>query len=132
MIERDERWHLAEPGTVVEAGQPFRLEPDDPGKPIKEYRQGLSMQWTVWMEDVPTYVDSSWRPPLELPTAPTWGIALVKPYRDSHKTRWETGRCVDDGRYFRISGAAYSRDPEALLDFIPLTDEQVARIEAAQ
>jgi hypothetical protein len=68
------------------------------------------------------------RPPLELPTEPTWGIAI----RSHNNGYAEAGQFweVDDGiRYANrgITGTIYRRSDVS--DFIPLTDEQVKRIE---
>jgi hypothetical protein len=126
MSDRHPKWQRVEPGTVIPAGQPYRVEQvtcnyEFPGK---------RSDMTVPFYRGSTYfVDSSWKPPLELPTEPTWGIALV--IRPGGPPEW----LVDEWRWahglFRAGDYIGLLGSEVRL-FIPFTDEQVARIEAAR
>lgn len=66
------------------------------------------------------------KPPLELPTEPTWGIA-VNVNGPAVGTTWQLNK---RGRF--IGGRWYAWDPAHIIDFIALTPEQVERIEAAR
>lgn len=63
--ERHPNWQPVEPGQVIPAGQPYRVV----------YANGIDYAQDAGGSTDGTYVevDSSWRPPLELPTEPTWG-----------------------------------------------------------
>lgn len=145
MSDRHEKWVRVEPGHVIPAGQPYRMEFAEDGfqkvtATATEYvateDRGIGNGAAMW------FVDSSWRPPLDLPTEPTWGIAVVREtdhlcntsYEDwildlwsvkSHQFRSEPsliGKHTSNG--YALDGT--------VLDFVPLTPEQVARIEAAR
>jgi hypothetical protein len=64
------------------------------------------------------------RPPLELPTEPTWGIAVGR------FSGGVLGKWCSDGE--RVGSATELWSNTDVLDFIPLTDEQVKRIEGAR
>lgn len=128
MSDRHPKWQRVERGTVIPAGQPYRLEWNH------GVRAGCRATELVTTTDYPVggeagsvFVDSSWRPPLELPTEPTWGIAVHSDGRGIWLDKWESS--AD-----RIRGTSRNGDLliEILNDFIPLTDEQVARIEASR
>lgn len=71
MSDRHEKWVRVEPGTVIPAGQPYRVEYTIGGANEtrgRDYGEGY-----VVPDDPERYthfVDSSWRPPLNLPTEP--------------------------------------------------------------
>lgn len=130
MSDRHPKWVRVEPGTVIPAGQPYRVEYVDsaqaheyPGHRNPKVANETAGPFEAW------FVDSSWKPPLDLPTEPTWGIAVHQ----------DCGNCV--GRWRLSERGNYLRKPtgqtseilvSGVLDFIPLTDEQVQRIEAAR
>lgn len=117
MSDRHERWTPVEPGTVIPAGQPYRV--------VFEDQSAIDFKVTDGGGDV--FVDSSWKPPLVLPTEPTWGIALSS-NGNIGLAKWalaRDGKLIDSHQW---GGWSVSM----VTDFIPLTDEQVARIEAAR
>jgi hypothetical protein len=133
MSDRHPKWQRVEPGTVIPAGQPYRVENEDgyhneyPGRPFADVYYDRDELMTG------LFVDSSWTPPLDLPTEPTWGIAVhvdaAGEVNSTHNTaKWWLS---DAGQVLRRDtriGVSVDR----VLDFIPLTPEQVARIEAAR
>lgn len=125
-MERHEKWQKVEAGTVIPAGQPYRIEPRDPEMDIRERRTGNSIQWTFQPanDNYEYFFDSLWRPPLELPTEPTWGIVVRRNKHGAIRVQWADGRL--SGPYF--AGFKVNQ----ILDFIEPTPEQVARIEAAR
>lgn len=129
MSDRHEKWVKVEPGTVIPAGQPYRVEWTT-GRDEKEHAEenpGSEVNWkpSRLRENQRWFVDSSWRPPLDLPTEPMWGIAVnVNGYAVGQE--W----CVNGPRL--TSSDNYCWDVAKVLDFIPLTDEQVKRIKAAR
>lgn len=126
MSDRHPKWQRVEPGTVIPAGQPYRIEYQSPGLTAGEYvptrPETVDGRYGGW------FVDSSWKPPLVLPNEPTWGIAVNALVPRQRLGRWSIrGDCFSDHRSW------WSPIPvEQVTDFIPLTDEQVARIEAAR
>jgi hypothetical protein len=71
--DRHPKWQRVPPGTVIPAGQPYRvdwIEGDGAHeyRPAKEAFQPLAHP--DHSEGAEWFVDSSWRPPLELPTTP--------------------------------------------------------------
>jgi hypothetical protein len=124
MSDRHEKWTPVAPGTVIPAGQPYRVEYED-GR-AHEYPGGEKE--VVWYEpaedDTGVFVDSLWKPPLVLPTEPTWGVLVHEDPRNGQVTVGE----------FHLSSIGFfgGKDAKNVLDFIPHTAEQVARIEAAR
>lgn len=124
MSDRHPKWRRVEPGTVIPAGQPYRAEHQSVAHRAEEgvhpanheVYSGSAYDW---------FVDSSWRPPLELPTEPTWGIALHTKYQPLVR-RFH----LEGDEFLTHLGGSYRA--HNVTDFIPLTDEQVERIEAAQ
>lgn len=164
--ERHEKWVRVQPGTVIPAGQPYRVE-----RP----RGGISGETCVeYVRDAPVdaldngrewFIDSSWKPPqcgemhpsndsiipcqlpphhegdhfstsgcagggfnwppLVLPTEPTWGIPIAHGC-PQNMSQWYTQasflESLDGNRLTTYN----------VTDFIPLTEEQVQRIEAAR
>jgi hypothetical protein len=132
MSDRHPKWQRVEPGTVIPAGQPYRVEYSKGDAPSSIEAQEYQSRPVEWMIPLTTsvvwFVDSSWKPLLDLPTTPTWGIAVFgraakHPFRVS---KWHQS----SGWFHKLNGGAYSR--AAVTDFIPLTPEQVARIEATR
>lgn len=127
MSDRHEKWVRVEPGTVIPAGQPYRIEYGN-GTAF-EYGSGCLVEVTAVShgrtED--WFIDSSWKPPLVLPTEPTWGIAVHIGGR-RHFGEW---RVVAETS-FSCTGFSWTWGVENIAAFIPLTPEQVARIEAAR
>jgi hypothetical protein len=88
--DRHPKWVKVEPGTVIPAGQPYRVEYSDQrpewlppgtksvdvdGNAVSVFRpveHGLFVETSRW------FVDSSWRPPLELPTTPSIIRAVIE------------------------------------------------------
>jgi hypothetical protein len=137
MSDRHEKWVRVGPGHVIPAGQSFRKEADEEHLlTAVEGRnsQGITVpKGSVWSY----FMDSSWRPPLNLPTEPTWGIAVERAGAASAVARvghWNVESAHDGEPRFRDSQPLQGRltFADRILDFIPLTDEQVARIEAAR
>lgn len=132
MSDRHPKWVRVEPGTVIPAGQPYRIEFPDSfigrfGHISDTCRESVSDKPCEIHNPENTYfIDSSWRPPLELPTEPTWGIAVLRGKHPFRVSRWS----LRNGWFFKLNGAAVCAS--AVSDFIPLTDEQVARIEQAR
>lgn len=123
MTDRHEKWTRVEPGTVIPAGQPYRREDGDEAAEgvVKGLPHGFPVpRYNDW------FVDSSWKPPLDLPTTPTWGIAVHNTF-DPGVGEWRI-----DGEEFWDHEFSKSYKTKNVIDFIPLTDEQVARIEAAR
>lgn len=117
MSDRHPKWTPVKPGTVIPAGQPYR----------KCY-EGIANSALAAGRGVE--VDSSWKPPFVLPTERTWGITFHAKFPP------EFGQWHLDGDEFwngdRSDRNAHTWRAHSILDFIPLTDEQVARIEAAR
>lgn len=128
MTDRHEKWVRVEPGHVIPAGQPMRWEYEN-GSAYECAETYCDRRITA---DMAThFVDSSWRPPLNLPTEPTWGIAVYTNKRDGgYRAYWAQKLHVEGAQLHGENGSNWSVD--SVLDFIPLTDEQVARIEAAR
>jgi hypothetical protein len=140
MSERHEKWVPVSPGTVIPAGQPYRIEfANVPGTAAHERTHHSEV--AVW-DSHEWFVDSTWKPPLDLPTEPTWGIVLNKrpDRKDGHALDFGRWAVYGDDEFaplerthrseFDTRCDVLSRD--GIADFIPLTDEQVARIEAAR
>lgn len=82
-----------------------------------------------------------WKPPLELPTEPTWGIVLSKrpDSEDQHVAdvgKWavygdEEWSPLERTHRLPLDTRCDVLSPENIAAFIPLTHEQVASIEAA-
>jgi hypothetical protein len=132
--DRHPKWQRVEPGTVIPAGQPYRIEfaNDSPCTSTEWIQVGFARE--AEGDDVEAwFVDSSWRPPLELPTEPTWGIAVRRDERPDKGA----GDVLGIGHRWWVDGEVLQGDLccwglGEILDFIPLTDEQVQRIEAAR
>lgn len=131
MSDRHPKWVRVEPGTHIEAGTPWRVEYAHAefradGQDAVEH-SGVGSDWVVPETDDVILVDSSWKPPLDLPTEPTWGLLLTK-------GSWypQCGQWRRHGIYVGRNDESLGWEHDAILDFIPLTDEQVARIEAAR
>lgn len=128
---RHPKWQRVEPGYVIPAGQPYRVERWDTtfGPRASEYVDDKPHE--VRPRDYPVFIDSSWKPPLVLPTEPTWAL-VVKPsgYVDTLEVwrdeRQEGGICY---RNAGLKGWMKLSEADAV---IPLTDEHVARIGAAR
>lgn len=72
MSDRHEKWTRVEPGTVIPAGQPIRFEyADGPDYTAMEKANKTTHDVQPGPNCTGLFVDSSWRPPLELPTAPS-------------------------------------------------------------
>lgn len=66
---RHPRWQRVEPGTVIPAGQPYRVEyPTAVGVNARECTDGSRQIVDSEYPSDAYFVDSSWRPPLDLPT----------------------------------------------------------------
>lgn len=130
--DRHEKWVPVEPGTVIPAGQPYRLEycvagGSLAGEKAYEYLSGEPDQWVLDGlydgREFAMFVDSSWKPPLDLPTEPTWGIAVdFAVGKFVGRWRREQDKFIATGWILNVSN---------IVDFIPLTIEQAARIEGA-
>lgn len=128
MSDRDEKWVAMgspfEPGK----GQPYRIEFPN-GVALENYHPGSEMMGWMQRNGEPTYlVDSSWKPPLDLPTTPTWGIAVPGDACGASLPIGDRWRVVDDA----FIGDVCSWRVSSVVEFIPLTPEQVARIEGAR
>lgn len=131
MSDRHEKWVRVEPGHVIPPGQPHAIKVDSP--------TGYGLMWGEYTlrEKVPVptndqwFVDSSWRPPLDLPIVPTWGIVTWSDSEMLHKLgKW---RLVHGGQRLEPEGEPSSwLGVSVITDFIRLTYEQVARIEGAR
>lgn len=112
MNDRHSKWQPVEPGHVIPSGQPYMFEVEDQ----------TTGDYAVPDDGRGWFVDSSWRPPLELPAEPTWGIVLsegtpriARWYRTADGTGLSTGSgCIGI---------------ESVLGFLECTPEQVARLE---
>lgn len=132
-MDRHDKWVKVEPGTVIPAGQPYAVIPGA-SSPARftwmEYGEGQPYEHKA-QGNYEFFVDSSWCPPLELPTEPTWGIAVTTDQRSDKSGVLGVGhRWWLDGD--KLQGDLCCWAVAQVLDFIPLTDEQVARIEAAR
>lgn len=133
---RHEKWVRVEPGTVIPAGQPYRVEWDGSDRqPLgtgsaAEYSEPT--QWKVreffkGYYYAGMFVDSSWSPPLELPEAPCvikaviWGGITHTLYGHFANDETQTGIVfcraadgmtvkVDDIRSFEILWTEKSND----------------------
>lgn len=134
MTDRHPKWQRVEPGHVIPAGQPMRYE--YPGSDIDAWEQTSVGRVEVTSHGA-WFVDSSWRPPLNLPETPTWGI-VVYPRNGGAQHSADIGcwQADDPDGLFRtnriLDGRFDTFSSDFVLDFIPLTAEQVARIEAAR
>lgn len=120
MTGRDKNWQPVEPGHVIPAGQPYMFEVEDQ----------TTGDYTVPDDGRQWFVDSSWRPPLELPTEPTWGIAYIPNSQHGEIVGlWQRWR--EDGQEFLTEmECGWDRWPiEQVTKFIRLTPDQVERIE---
>lgn len=142
MSDRHSKWVRVEPGTVIPAGQPYRVEyakplEDHPAQErerlvaceAREFLNGSAVARPLRDDLCVTtdwFVDSSWKPPLDLPTEPTWGIVVHKDYGNYMTGRWERRES------FLVVPRYWSVPIDNVGDFIRFTDEQVARIEAAR
>lgn len=137
MNERHEKWVHVEPGTVIPAGQPYRevykhnkgatydcVYTDPLESRAGSVVSGPSNYTSEW------FIDSTWFPPLELPTEPTWGIAVTR--LPDGRTWGEFSKwSLDlDGQCLNRGGRGNPYLAIDVLDFVELTSEQVARIEA--
>jgi hypothetical protein len=130
--DRHPKWQRVEPGTVIPAGQPYRVEYPQDGHLAGEYvssadRVAEGSESIFHTEGHEWFVDSSWRPPLELPTTPTWGMVITDGFPAPDVALFKVD---DEGRLWDFTDGGYIS--RAIRDFIPLTAEQVARIEAAR
>lgn len=131
MSDRHEKWTPVEAGYVVPKGQMYRMEvPATSAYRAAEY---VSIGFTVPQSGDEWFIDSSWRPPLVLPTEPTWGIAVCDARLDDRKplamlADWFMSPVGSPllTNHSNVGNVPTSR----VLDFIPLTDEQVLRIES--
>jgi hypothetical protein len=134
MSDRHEKWVRVGPGHTVPAGQPYRIEYEDGSASEHPNVGGVLVRRAT---DFDLFVDSSWRPPLNQPTEPTWGI-VVYPRNGGAQHSADIGcwRADDPDGLFRtnriLDGRFDTFSSDFIFDFIPLTDEQVARIEAAR
>jgi hypothetical protein len=131
--DRHPKWRRVEPGTVIPAGQPYRVE----WTSVYAHTMPdaiLASERVCNDHDMPViggedwFVDSSWKPPLVLPTEPTWGIVA---YASVSAGQLWISKFHRDGNLLRGRSGGYT-PIDQVADFIPLTDEQVARIEAAR
>jgi hypothetical protein len=78
------------------------------------------------------FVDSSWRPPLELPTEPTWGVVIFG--RDDTYLSLPRRFAVRGDHLYGVgfNGGTQNLKIETVRAFFALTDEQVTQIEAAR
>jgi hypothetical protein len=75
---RHPKWQRVEPGHVIPAGHPYRVEFDGPG--IVAHECIARSEWTVGNYEISdVFVDSSWRQPLELPTTPGSVVEAMGP-----------------------------------------------------
>jgi hypothetical protein len=136
--DRHPKWQQVPPGTVIPAGQPYRVEFNTESYPSAvEKPQGDGLEHKAVGYRKEWFVDSSWRPPLELPTEPTWGIVrhhhgnnvpsplLTKAERNEYESEFL-------GNRYGLSTSQGTIPANQIIDFIPLTDEQIKRIEAAR
>jgi hypothetical protein len=134
-MKRHKRWVPVEPGTVIPAGQPYRRE-------LHGARYINAMENTSGDRAVPVggnaewFVDSTWRPPLVLPTEPTWGIVVYPRKSESRSADIGCWQLDAAGQLMRtnrvLDGRFDTIKRDFVADFIPLTPEQTARIEAAR
>jgi hypothetical protein len=61
---RAPKWQRVEPGTVIPAGQPYRVE-HHMGSPVAQEFIWIKSETTLDLPDRDYFVDSSWRPPLD-------------------------------------------------------------------
>jgi hypothetical protein len=134
MSDRHEKWQPVEPGHVIPTGQPTMIEWD---QVLHRERYGTNILRSEYLGakdhfTVPNdpskhwFVDSSWRPPLELPTEATWGIVRY----EGSVGLWASRFFADERLLETTWGGCIGVD--RVLDFIPLTPEQVARIEQSR
>ena len=128
--DRHPKWQRVEPGTVIPAGQPYRVEHHHGSPYAQEFIWPMSEQ-RLDLPERDYFIDSSWKPPLVLPTEPTWGIVVIC---DGPTWRERLGQWALVGNGKRLREQRYFNEwrTEWVKAFIPLTDEQVARIEAAR
>lgn len=125
---RHPKWVRVEPGTLIAKGQPYRSEYSGGYAEEDHFRSDRTIPLDTSGE---YFIDSTWSPPLELPTEPTWGI-VVDP--DGHlygPYRWRFN-AIKNRFYSLPISPQYGLGLDRVADFIPLTPEQVARIEAAR
>lgn len=125
--DRHEKWVPVQPGTFIPAGQPYRAEYE---RHASEYR-GRSVDSMVppsgdW------FIDSSWRPPLELPTTPTWGWCAFRSVvgRNTGSRRVVGGLWVLDGPQFICTPVTVR--PSSIIAWIPADGETTTRIQGAR
>lgn len=123
--ERHEKWKRVSPGHTIPARQPVRYEYDEAYTLAQEFSYS---QPTEVVDGDTAFIDATWRPPLDLPTEPTWGIAIHKEWGPRVKRWVSTGQLLDDADRSGTTTMGHGN----IVAFIPLTDEQIARIEAVR
>jgi len=145
MSSRHEKWQPVEPGHVIPAGQPYRIEYCTGERPQSIETQADTDRIANKHDEHSDarhewFIDSSWRPPLELPTEPTWGIAVtddgeyVGKWSMERPEGWSpdsstTALYIDGKGKTLYAGTDDWINTSAITDFIECTPEQVARIE---
>lgn len=122
-----EKWQRVDVGHLIPAGQPYLYEfvEDSPGRHGVQRAEYVSDSPVVARPGYPVYVDSTWRPPVDLPIEPTWGFGIWRGGATTWIARWEH-------RGHRLVEANGHTPAGSLVDFIPLTPEQIDRIEAKE
>lgn len=133
MTERGDHWKQVYSGHVIPAGQPYALR-DAPDSRLRVYRP--------WVEYINTqdrqvpyepnsqwFVDTRWKPPVDLPTKPTRGILLWGDGNQWFETWWVDAQ---NPNLMVCSRRTYEIDVKNVVDFVPLTPEQDKRVGAVQ
>lgn len=138
MSGRDAKWEPIAPGETIPAGQPYMKEYDGHAGGIRraefqhqtDVRVGYFMQhtqqWVVGNRITGWFVDSTWYPPLDLPTHPLDSVRGIARWVD--RDRWT----YVAGFHNKETGMAFARPIRLLADFIQLTDEQLSQMERRQ
>ena len=145
IIERDKKWEPVGVGFVIQTGQPYAIE-------HPSTTAGTTWSEHVWNGPIELsdhdggssgickriksgqnwYVDSTWKPPIDLPVEPTWGIVVEA--SEHGDGSWLVDRwCLYKPKYVdtyelggEFVGMSYSR--EGIAAFIPLTKKQIKKM----
>ena len=136
MTERDPKWIEVEPLQRIPAGQPIRTEWDGHANHVVweelVYSQDyITSGYYPCLPVAAMFIDSTWRPPLELPTEMTWGISvdqMIRVQAGAWRPAPDSGTHPDT--LYDGNKGIYVKNEE-VLQFIPLTQDQINMINGA-
>lgn len=133
-MSRGPKWVAVNPGHAIPAGQPHAIqykhhanwctwaEYTRPHVVHAGWQNNSEREWVYPDRVVTYYVDSTWRPPINLPTEPTWGILL----RRGQRPEVVNGNLTSEGKFITNAGYRYRSE---ITGWFPLTNEQAMWVE---